>query len=120
MCDLQAWAVEDHTLELCQPYEFHGQLSSELDESPRLSTHDESGLSIDLVVKPQGETSLDLIALRGKPVTARAWVRKKISIRQYEAKIYRIELDSPQGIGAGTGNKKAKKLNEKPTESCSE
>ncbi len=107
-------------LELCQTYEFHGQLSSNLKETPQISTHDGFGVSIDLLVKAKGDVILDLLALKGKPVVAKAWLEKKVTARKYEAKVYQVVLNRPSGVGMKTGIMKAKKIDDKLPESCSQ
>lgn len=107
-------------LKICQSYEFHGLLSDELKESPKLSTHAESGLQVDIEIEPTVETSLELLSLKGNFVRAKALVKKKLSSRAYKAEIYFVTLAKPPGLGESSGNISARILKEKLGHSCKE
>lgn len=112
------WADVEQDLKICQSYELHGELSSDLKKEPIITTLAESGLKVELIIVPNEETSLDQISLKGQSVLAKALVLEKISARYYKAKVYNLKLDQPAGFGADKNAFKAKKIVKQISETC--
>ena len=112
----EAYAKDD--LIICQSYEFHGQLSKQLEKEPILTAPAETGVEVDLVVEAKGDIALDLISLKGRAVAAQGTIKKKLSSRKYLFSLESINLDKPLGLGAGTGNLRAKRIKIKSTPEC--